>query len=33
MLAEFAFYSGVGYKTTMGFGQTFTHRFAAKRSI
>jgi CRISPR-associated endoribonuclease Cas6 len=33
MLAEFAFYSGVGYKTTMGFGQTFTHRLAAKRSI
>ncbi|MGB2853871.1 MAG: CRISPR-associated endoribonuclease Cas6 [Dehalococcoidia bacterium] len=33
LLAEFAFYSGVGYKTTMGFGQTFTHRFAATRSI
>lgn len=32
LLAEFAFYSGVGYKTTMGFGQTFTHRFAAERS-
>ena len=32
LLAEFAFYSGVGYKTTMGFGQTFTHRFAATRS-
>ncbi len=32
LLAEFAFFSGVGYKTTMGFGQTSNHRFAAKRS-
>lgn len=32
LLAEFAFFSGVGYKTTMGFGQTFTHRFTVKSS-
>lgn len=29
LLAAFALYSGVGYKTTMGFGQTFAARLAA----
>lgn len=29
LLAAFAFYSGVGYKTTMGFGQTFTRPVVA----
>lgn len=32
LLAAFAFYAGVGYKTTMGFGQTYQHYFPAERS-
>lgn len=32
LLAAFAFYGGVGYKTTMGFGQTYPHPFPTERS-
>lgn len=32
LLAAFAFYSGVGYKTTMGFGQTYLRSFPTERA-